>query len=202
MAPFAAALVKAGDVEGARATLARARMISDRIRERMKPEPLAQVAMAYRSARDEKAADELLKSALITAFGLSTPGDRVEALARVAIVQADSGDRAGGRETLDQALWIASQTPQTRGDGAYQCVSAAMARVGDWPGAHEFALGQSDFALRSTHVQGACFEQARAGEARDALEWADGQTDSLLRAHALLGVVRGMIEPKARPFTR
>jgi hypothetical protein len=54
-------------------------------------------------------------------------------------------------------------------------------------------------ALQSIHVEGVCFEEARAGEAADALTWAVGQADPLLRAHALLGVARGIIEWAAQP---
>ncbi len=194
MAPFAAAEAKAGDVKGAHATLTLARAAADRVRDVWRSEPLAQIAMAYKAAGDEDAADEALKSALLIALGLPEPAERIEALARVAIAQADSGDRKAGRETLDQAVWIASQVPSVPGGGTDQTVSAAKARVGDWTGGRQSALGQTDNALRATHVEGVCFFQAKAGEARDAVEWADGQTDPLLRAHALLGAVRGMIE--------
>jgi RNA polymerase sigma factor (sigma-70 family) len=103
IAPLAIAEAKAGDVTGARASLAGARIIADRLRDERKPSPLAEIAMAYRVAGDQNAADEMLKSALVIAFGLPTGGARVEALSRVAIVQADAGDRPGGRKTLDQA---------------------------------------------------------------------------------------------------
>ena len=152
--------------------------------------------MAYRVAGDATAAGEALKSALTIAVGFPEPGQRIEQLARVAIIQAEAGDRKAGRETYDQALWIAAQNPPVPGSLAYQCLSGAKARVGDWAGAREFALGQSDFALRATHVEGLCFAQAKAGEARDALAWALGQTDPTNRARALLGVVRGMMEQK------
>jgi hypothetical protein len=46
MAPFATAEAKAGDFNGVRATLVRAIIVADRIRERMKPEPLALIAMS------------------------------------------------------------------------------------------------------------------------------------------------------------
>jgi hypothetical protein len=74
-----------------------------------------------------------------------------------------------------------------------------MGRVGDWVGAREFALGQTDSFLRASHSEGLCFQQASVGEARDALKWADGQTDPLLRANALLGVARGIIEKTKQP---
>ncbi len=216
MAPFARAQAKAGDVEGARATLARARVIADRVhadwrpaplaelararvipdrvRADWRPAPLAEIAMAYRVAGDEKKADEALKEALAIAMGFPDAGQRIEQLARIAIIQAESGDRKSGRETYDQALRFASQNPPMPGSLAYQCLSGAKARVGDWSGAREFALGQTDWFLRAMHAEGACFEQAKAGEARDALVWAEGQTDPINRARALLGVVRGMME--------
>ncbi len=71
--------------------------------------------------------------------------------------------------------------------------------MGDWTGAREFALSQTDWSLRATHAEGACFEQAKAGQTRDALDWATGQADPTNRARALLGVVRGMIEQKLVP---
>ena len=40
------------------------------------------------------------------------------------------------------------------------------------------------------------FEQAKAGESRAALEWAETLADPLLRTHALLGIVRGIIETR------
>ena len=106
------------------------------------------------------------------------------------------GDRKGGRETYDQALWIAAQNPPAPDSLAYQCLSGAKARVGDWSGVREFAIGQTDSFLRATHAEAACFEQAKAGETRDALAWALGQTDPINRARALLGVARGMMEQK------
>jgi RNA polymerase sigma factor (sigma-70 family) len=196
MAPFAMAAAKAGDIQGARAALARARVVADRVHDEWRPEPLAQVAMAYKRAGDEKRAEEILRAALAIALGLPQPGQRIAQLARVAIVQGDSGDRQAGRETLDQAILIVSRSPLTPGSLEYQCFSAAKARVGEWAGAREFALSQTDFFLRAAHVEGLCFEQAKAGEERDALAWADALTDPLIRANALLGVVRGIIEHK------
>jgi len=194
IAPFAIAEAKAGDVDGARASLARARIIVERIDDEYKPSPLAEIAMAYRIAGDQNAADETLKSALALAMGLPGPAQRIDALARVAIVQSESGARAAARETFDQAIWIIGEHPQPPGGHADQCLSGARARVGDWPGGRLAALGQTDEALRAIHVEGLCFAQASAGEARDSLKWADGQTDPLLRAHALLGIIRGIIE--------
>ncbi len=196
MAPFVRAEVKAGNVREARAMLARARIVVDRVRDQWRPAPLAEIAMAYRVAGDAKAADEALKSAIAIAMGFPEAGQRIEQLARVAIIQAEAGDRKAGRETYDQALWIAAQNPPAPGGLAYQCLSGAKARVGDWSGAREFASGQTDSFLRATHAEGACFEQAKAGETRDALAWALGQTDPINRARALLGVVRGMMEQK------
>jgi Sigma-70 region 2 len=198
MAPFARAEAKAGDIEGARTTLGRARAIADRVRNEWRPAPLSEIAMAHRAAGDAKAADEALAAARAIAMGLPEPGERIDQLARVAIIQAEAGDRKAGRETYDQALWIAAQNPPAPGSLVYQCFSGAKARVGDWVGAREFALGQTDSALRATHVEGLCFQQAKAGERSDALVWALGQTDPINRAHALLGVVRGMIELRPR----
>jgi RNA polymerase sigma factor (sigma-70 family) len=198
MAPYALAEAEAGDVDRARATLARARIIAERIGDDRRPEPLAQIAMAYRGAGDEKTADEVLKSALLIAQGLPNPWQRIEQFSRVAIVQADHGDRRAARETLDQAIWIAGQAPPGDSSLAGQCLSGARARAGDWQGGRLSALGQSDVFLQSIHVEGVCFEQARGGEAADALAWAVGRADPLLRAHALLGVVRGIIDQAAR----
>ena len=194
IAPFAIAEAKAGDVDGARASLARARMIADRLRDERRPSPLAEIAMAYRVAGDQKAADETLRAALAIAMGLPEPWQRIESLARVAIVQSESGERAAACATFDQAIWIIGEHPQPLGNIADQCLAGARARVGDWPGGRLAALGQTDEALRAIHVEDLCFRQATAREARDALKWADGQTDPLIRAHALLGIVRGIIE--------
>ena len=72
--------------------------------------------------------------------------------------------------------------------------------MGDWEAGRRFALSLSDEALRSIHFEGLMFEQASAGEARAALEWAETLTDPLVRTHALLGIVRGIIEPKKPPL--
>ena len=40
------------------------------------------------------------------------------------------------------------------------------------------------------------FEQAKAREARAAPEWAETMADPLLRTNAMLGIVRGIIEPR------
>ena len=124
--------------------------------------------MAYKAAGDENAADEALKSALVIALGLPEPAERIEALARVAIAQADSGDRKAGRETLDQAVWIASQVPSVPGGGTDQTVSAAKARVGDWNGGRQSALGQTDNAIRATTRGGRLFlsSKGRCGPRR------------------------------------
>ena len=59
--------------------------------------------MAQRSAGDRDAADATLALAVKTAEGLGDPDRKVEALARVAIVQADWGDRAAARQTFEKA---------------------------------------------------------------------------------------------------
>ena len=75
-------------------------------------------------------------------------------------------------------------------------LSAARARVGDWEGSLHAALGLGDEILRANHIEGLAFEQARSGESRQALKWAEAQSPTLLRTHALLGVVRGIIDRK------
>jgi tetratricopeptide (TPR) repeat protein len=197
LAPLAEAEAKAGQIDAARATLRRARTIATRIGEESRPTPLAEIAMAQRIAWDRKTADATLSLALKVAEGLDTPDRRIEALARVAIVLANSGDRTAARETLDKALQIARAVP---GNGylTQQVVSGARARVGDWEGGRQAALSLNDEILRAHHIEDLTFEQAKAGETRNALEWAEAQTAALLRAHALLGVVRGIIDRKVQ----
>ena len=77
--------------------------------------------MAQRIVGDRDAADATLGLALKIAEGLKDPAYTVEALARVAIVQADSGDCAAARATLNRALQIeaivpALQQPRPAGD--------------------------------------------------------------------------------------
>jgi len=201
LAPLAAAEAKAGQNDAARATLRRARAVAGQIGEKYRPTPLAEIAMAQRMVGDRNAADATLTLALKIAEGLDAPSSRVEALARVAIVQADSGDRAAARETLDKALQLAAAAPDN-GNAIPQVISAARARVGDWEAGLQSALSLKDEILRATHLESLAFEQAKAGETRNALEWAGAQTPALLRAHALLGVVRGIIERKRQSSGR
>ncbi len=151
--------------------------------------------MVQRKVGDREAADATLRLALKIAEGLEKPGSRADALAQVAIVQADSGDRAAARVTLNKALQIAGDPPET-GSLFQQLVPAARARIGDWEGGRQAALSLNDAILRATLIESLAFEQAKAGEARDAQEWAEAQTPALLRTRALLGVVRGIIERK------
>ena len=64
---------KAGDVAGAAESLARARIVAERIDAEYRPSPLAEIAMAYRIAGDQNAADETLKSGIALAMGLPEP---------------------------------------------------------------------------------------------------------------------------------
>ena len=90
----------------------------------------------------------------------------------------------------------AMRLAQVRGMAPF---ATAAAKAGDVDGAREM-LARARIAAdrRATHVEGLCFEQSKAGEERDALAWADGLPDPLLRAHALLGVARGIIEHNKR----
>jgi hypothetical protein len=151
--------------------------------------------MAQRTSGDHTSADATLALALKVAEGLEDLDCRIESLARVAIIQADWGERAAGRETLSRALQF-KDIAQGGGRLIQQVISAARARVGDWDSARELALGMSDEALRAIHAERLSFEQTKAGEARHAVRWADTLSDPVVRANALLGVVRAIIEPK------
>jgi tetratricopeptide (TPR) repeat protein len=193
LTPLAEAEARAGLLDAARATLRRARAITGRIGKESRPTPLAEIAMAQRKTGDRRPADATLTLALRVAEALDVPDRRVEALARVAIVLADSGDRTAARSIVDKALQIARAAP-ANGSLTQQVVSGALARVGDWEAGRHAALSLSDEILRANHIEGLAFEQAKAGETRNALAWAQAQTAPLLRAHAFLGVARGIIE--------
>jgi tetratricopeptide (TPR) repeat protein len=207
LAPLARAEAKAGQVDAARATLRRARAVAGRITEEWRPTPLAEIAMAQKKVGDRKAADATFNLALKIAGGLEAPDRRaraapgltivpdrrIEALARLAILQAESGDRTGARRTLDKAVQIADADAD-HSDRIRELVSEARAMLGDWEGIRRLALS-GEIGLRGASLlESLAFQQAKAGEARDALEWAAAQTAPLLRAHALLGVVRGITE--------
>ena len=191
LALLAEAEARAGQIEAARGTIRRTRAVAGRIREESRSTPLAEIAMAERKMGDRQTADLTLRQAIRIAEGLDNPYGRVEALARVAIVQADSGDPAAARETLNKALRIVGGAA-SNGPLIDQVLSAALHRVGNWEAARHAALSLRDEILRATHSEGLAYEQAKAGEASDALKWAETLTTPLLRAHALLGVARGI----------
>jgi hypothetical protein len=193
LALLAAAEAKAGEIDAARAILRRARAIAGQIiGEEWRPAPLAEIAMAQRRVGDRDVADATLGLALKTAEGLKEP---CQALAEVANVQCGWGDHSGARATMDKATKIGAIVPATS-THVQQFIAAARARAGDWGAGRQAALTIGNEVLRSDYVEFLSFEQAKAGEPRAALEWAETHTDPLLRAHALLGVVRGIIEPK------
>jgi RNA polymerase sigma factor (sigma-70 family) len=196
MAPLAAAEVKTGELDAARATLRRARAIAVQIGEEWRPAALAEIAMAQRKTGDRDAAEATLAMALKTAEGLKDPERAVQALAQVAVVQGDWDDRGSARATLKKATDLGAIVPAT-GDSVPQFMAAACARAHDWEAGRQSALNLRDEVLRSNCAEFLSFEQAKAGEARAALDWAETLTDPLIRARALLGVVRGIIEPKA-----
>ncbi len=195
LAPLAAAEAKAGELDAARATIRRARAVAGRIGKESQPTPMAEIAMAQRETGDRDAADATLGLALKIAEALDDPDRRVENLARVAIVQADWGDRAAARQTLEKAIRVKEVAPGGNSP-VQQVVSSAWYKVGDWELGRRFALGINDEWLRPIHLEGLSYEQAKAGEARAAMEWAEAQADPLIRTRSLLGIVRGIIEPK------
>jgi RNA polymerase sigma factor (sigma-70 family) len=192
LAPLVAAEGKAGELDAGRATLRKARAIAAQIDEERRPTPLAEIAIAQRSLGDRKEADATLNLALKIAENLPSTASKLEQLARVAIVQADAGDRKAGRETLERALKSMSAKPAP-GSLAHQVVAAALGRVGDWEAGREWAHEQGDEIVRANLIEHLAFHQAKSGDAKSALEWAQAEETALLRAHALLGVVRGMM---------
>jgi hypothetical protein len=183
-------------LDAAHATLRKTRAIAAQIDEARRPTPLAAVAIAQSSLGDRKESDATLNLAIKIAESLPSPDSKLEQLARVAIVQADAGDRHAGRETLQRALQSTTLTPAP-GSLAHQVVSAALARVGNWEAGRQSARSQTDEIVRANLIEQLAFRQAKAGEVQSALDWAQAEGTPLLRAHALLGVVRGMIEQQA-----
>lgn len=197
LAPLAEAEAKAGQIEAARAWLKQARAIADELDDDWRPAPLAQIAMAQKKVGDQDAAEATLALAVATARTLSAPSQRPVGLARVATEQVDAGDRAGARKTLERVVEMA-ESDRGKSTLAQYILAGVLPKVGDWEQARKTALNiDSDF-IRANNVQGVAFEQSKAGELREALKWAEAQSDTLLRAHALLGVVRGIIEREPR----
>jgi hypothetical protein len=141
---------------------------------------------------------------------------RAYVLSEIAGAQAKAGDLAGARVSMARAdadAERAEKEPPPKGQDRVRMLDAmrlaqvrgmapfatAAAKAGDVDGARKM-LARARIAAdrRATHVEGLCFEQSKAGEERDALAWADGLPDPLLRAHALLGVARGIIEHNKR----
>jgi hypothetical protein len=199
---LARAEARSGEVDQGRDTLRRARAIADRIGEKSRPTPLAEIAMAQKTVGDREAAEATLGSAFGVAEGLITPDLGFEALLKISAVQADWGDRVAARETLDKALHAVGEVPSGNKRlqlAVFTARARARARVGDWFGSRKALASLDDKVLKANHLEDVAREQAKAGEARDARSWAEAETDDLLRAHALLGVARGIIERESQP---
>src|SRR6185312_14361686 len=100
-------------------------------------------------------------------------GKRAEALCRIAIVQADSGDQAAARETLKRAIQAGTvQDVRATTDALF---AGAHARVGNWDESRRSAQHVRDWALQANVIERLTFEQAKAGEVKNALQWAKAQ---------------------------
>lgn len=201
LAPLARAEAEAGQIDAAHASLERARVLANEIGEDSRAASLALIALAQKNMGDQKASEATMRLAMKTAEELENADRRVEALARIVYEQVDAGDLGSARKTMDRALEVARTAPG-KSAIAQQVLAGALPRVGDWEKGRKVALSLRDKITRGNMIEVVTFEQAKAGEPREALKWAEDQSDALLRAHALLGVVRGIIEHATPPSTK
>jgi tetratricopeptide (TPR) repeat protein len=173
---------------------------------------IAEIAMAQVLAEKEAAALE-------TVAGLTADTERIFVLHQIGYAQAKAGNKAGAKESFRRAVELADKSESglfynvalaqaAAGDisGAVQTaenhdapnelwsrIALRQLRFGDYSGArqtlekHEWGgLGQTSAVLRMAA------DQARDGHEKEAREWMAKETDPLVRAHAFVGLAKGL----------
>ena len=168
---IADAQVDAGDMMGARQTLAGALQTADRVRDAQeKSSVYLSIAMAQANARDARAA-------LITAERIREDSGKSlvqEAIAVAQIgAQAESGDIAGALQATDRIS-------KDRGP-AQQAIAIALAKSGDFAGAQKIADRIQDTRNKYWAQAGVAKAQAQArlGKSIPVEEWIAKNTDFL-----------------------
>jgi tetratricopeptide (TPR) repeat protein len=124
---IATAQAKQGDRAASQATFNKAlEAVRAEVRESLKNETLARIALAQASAGD-------VKEAAQTAAALDDDRDKTLVLREIAVAHAELGDHAASRATFQQAVRLAS----TRWPSALKEISAAQAKAGDVKSARE-----------------------------------------------------------------
>jgi tetratricopeptide (TPR) repeat protein len=155
---LALAYSAAGDKDTAQALLAQARTVADAIdpQREMRPEALADVALAQRAVGDATSAADTLKAAKAALDKMTNAANRTHALWVIAGSQAASGDTAGAGQTLALALKGQMDSAETAMQAAG--IAGALARA---------AGATAEFSwitqLRTPEGKGLAYAAAAAG---------------------------------------
>jgi tetratricopeptide (TPR) repeat protein len=179
------------------------------------------IASSQRKVGNLAGALETLGRALVLATSIRHHGAKGEALAFIAVGQAEAGDVAAALGTtagirdahcrnkalrdiavaqvkagaIRDALEIAGRIADD-GDKAdvLQDVAAALAQGGDISTALQTASLIADIVPRGRAITRIAEAEAKTGQAAEALEWASREEPGFVKASAFLGVAEGLLE--------
>jgi len=133
---------------------------------------------------------------------ISQPKDRAEALATLALEQAENDNPAAGR-TLEEAWNFAKEMGPDAPDSVLGTIAVTRALLGDFASAQQIVQGMTTPEARVWPLWNITSFMVRAGHKQEAMALAEDQDAAHPKAYALLGTAQGILghleaEEKAR----
>ena len=133
---------------------------------------------------------------------ISQPNDRAEALATLALEQAENEDPAAG-STLQMAWNLATEIGKDASDNILGTIAVTRALLGEFASARQIVQDMTKPEARVWPLWNITSFMVRAGHRQEALALAESQEAAYPKAYALLGTAQGILnhieaEEKAR----
>lgn len=133
-----------------------------------------------------------LVEALEAVNHISNPGARANALATLALEQAEKEDPAAGR-TLQLAVEAANEPGANIPGYVFATIAVTRAVMKDFSGALESVVSMNDAESRAWPLWNITSMMAEAGDAQGALSLAANEQAAYPKAYALLGTAQGIL---------
>jgi tetratricopeptide (TPR) repeat protein len=143
-----------------------------------------------------------LNDVLVAIEHISQPNHRLDALATLALEQAENDNPAAGL-TLQIASKLATEIGVDASDNALGTIAVTRALLGDFAGAQQIVQELTKPESRVWPLWNITSSMAQAGRTQEALALSENQEAAYPRAYALLGTAQGILnhltaEQKAR----